>query len=68
MPNRIIPIEMECPSCLKRFWEDVEVADETPVDPTDATCPHCGHVEPSVSFVLYDDDVWRKPGTNPAFP
>jgi hypothetical protein len=68
VPNRIIPVENECPNCLQYFWEDVEVADETPVDLADAVCPHCGHVEPSASFVEYDDDVWRKPGANPDFP
>jgi hypothetical protein len=68
VPNRIIPVEIECPRCLKGFWQGVEVADETPVDPVEAICPHCGKVEPLASFVEYADDVWRKPGADPAFP
>ena len=68
MANRVVSEEMECPRCLRRYWEDVEVADETPVPPGESTCPHCGHLEPAHSFVMYSDDIWRKPGANPAYP
>ena len=70
MANRIVNVETECPRCLRRYWDRVEVHDEDPENAGKGTvrCPLCGNETPESDFVGYGDDVWRVSGANPAFP